>query len=118
SSPPRREHRGSHDTWCTVARAIRPAHRLPRADAMPSAGPGWPVWAWPVAARSAPARTGPSPHPPGIRSEEHTSELQSRFDLVCRRLLEKKKNKTTKKQLSRVIHGERAFTSGHAVAER
>src|SRR5207249_6849673 len=29
----------------------------------------------------------------GVRSEEHTSELQSRFDLVCRLLLEKKKNK-------------------------
>src|SRR5699024_12229795 len=29
---------------------------------------------------------------PGIRSEEHTSELQSRFDLVCRLLLEKKKH--------------------------
>src|SRR5699024_12195359 len=30
------------------------------------------------------------------RSEEHTSELQSRFDLVCRLLLEKKKkNKKT-----------------------
>src|SRR5699024_12412594 len=28
------------------------------------------------------------------RSEEHTSELQSRFDLVCRLLLEKKKFKT------------------------
>src|SRR5699024_11275775 len=28
----------------------------------------------------------------GIRSEEHTSELQSRFDLVCRLLLEKKKS--------------------------
>src|SRR5215469_18187968 len=28
-----------------------------------------------------------------IRSEEHTSELQSRRDLVCRLLLEKKKNK-------------------------
>src|SRR5699024_11350724 len=28
---------------------------------------------------------------PGCRSEEHTSELQSRFDLVCRLLLEKKK---------------------------
>src|SRR5699024_11699531 len=27
----------------------------------------------------------------GSRSEEHTSELQSRFDLVCRLLLEKKK---------------------------
>src|SRR5690349_24942160 len=30
----------------------------------------------------------------GLRSEEHTSELQSRRDLVCRLLLEKKKNKT------------------------
>src|SRR5699024_12561825 len=29
------------------------------------------------------------------RSEEHTSELQSRFDLVCRLLLEKKKTTTT-----------------------
>src|SRR5438067_6124570 len=28
---------------------------------------------------------------PDTRSEEHTSELQSRFDLVCRLLLEKKK---------------------------
>src|SRR5207249_10233996 len=28
-----------------------------------------------------------------LRSEEHTSELQSRFDLVCRLLLEKKKRK-------------------------
>src|SRR5437868_8166815 len=28
---------------------------------------------------------------PKMRSEEHTSELQSRFDLVCRLLLEKKK---------------------------
>src|SRR2546422_4439499 len=30
-----------------------------------------------------------------IRSEEHTSELQSRLHLVCRLLLEKKKNKKT-----------------------
>src|SRR5438105_8493133 len=29
----------------------------------------------------------------GLRSEEHTSELQSRVDLVCRLLLEKKKKK-------------------------
>src|SRR5206468_13080330 len=28
-----------------------------------------------------------------VRSEEHTSELQSRSDLVCRLLLEKKKHK-------------------------
>src|SRR5699024_10906661 len=32
-----------------------------------------------------------------VRSEEHTSELQSRFDLVCRLLLEKKKNHKTLK---------------------
>src|SRR2546421_7257331 len=30
-----------------------------------------------------------------VRSEEHTSELQSRSDLVCRLLLEKKKKKET-----------------------
>src|SRR5437868_11077879 len=32
------------------------------------------------------------PEPARRRSEEHTSELQSRFDLVCRLLLEKEKN--------------------------
>src|SRR5437773_5841249 len=32
--------------------------------------------------------------PENIRSEEHTSELQSHHDLVCRLLLEKKKNTT------------------------
>src|SRR5438067_4170236 len=35
------------------------------------------------------------------RSEEHTSELQSRFDLVCRLLLEKKKKKKIIKYLSK-----------------
>src|SRR5687768_17993958 len=34
------------------------------------------------------------------RSEEHTSELQSRLHLVCRLLLEKKKKKETQIQLS------------------
>src|SRR2546422_5317952 len=33
----------------------------------------------------------------GRRSEEHTSELQSRLHLVCRLLLEKKKKKKRKK---------------------
>src|SRR5438034_5679789 len=45
----------------------------------------------------------PNPLPPGagivfsprLRSEEHTSELQSHSDLVCRLLLEKKKKETT-----------------------
>src|SRR5687768_18555178 len=31
--------------------------------------------------------------PPELRSEEHTSELQSRLHLVCRLLLEKKNDK-------------------------
>src|SRR5206468_8798268 len=35
-----------------------------------------------------------------IRSEEHTSELQSRSDLVCRLLLEKKKSKNTTQLLT------------------
>src|SRR5260370_25253631 len=36
------------------------------------------------------ARAGAAPHAPR-RSEEHTSELQSHLNLVCRLLLEKKK---------------------------
>src|SRR5947209_14702567 len=36
---------------------------------------------------------------PRVRSEEHTSELQSRQYLVCRLLLEKKKNINTKRQI-------------------
>src|SRR5438034_6279203 len=35
-----------------------------------------------------------------VRSEEHTSELQSHSDLVCRLLLEKKKKKELKNLLS------------------
>src|SRR5690606_41781474 len=36
---------------------------------------------------------------PGTRSEEHTSELQSRENLVCRLLLEKKKNSVGKQPM-------------------
>src|SRR2546428_3267011 len=40
----------------------------------------------------------------GVRSEEHTSELQSRSDLVCRLLLEKKKNiRKSRSQLSSAV---------------
>src|SRR6266481_8324128 len=35
------------------------------------------------------------------RSEEHTSELQSQFHLVCRLLLEKKKKKKKKKKIKK-----------------
>src|SRR2546430_12088389 len=37
----------------------------------------------------------------GTRSEEHTSELQSQSNLVCRLLLEKKKKKAARYQYSR-----------------
>src|SRR5207248_11297725 len=49
--------------------------------------------------------TSPYSAPPWVvavgavkRSEEHTSELQSPYDLVCRLLLEKKKKKKKKKK--------------------
>src|SRR5690242_21254877 len=50
-------------------------------------------------------RTRPRPARPSGRvaaagrSEEHTSELQSHVNLVCRLLLEKKKKKTTKQRM-------------------
>src|SRR6266436_8352572 len=44
--------------------------------------------------RGRPRPADPRARPP--RSEEHTSELQSRLHLVCRLLLEKKKKQTTK----------------------
>src|SRR3989440_833513 len=54
-------------------------------------------WIVGVAALEAGARILDAPcgfgrHSIELRSEEHTSELQSRSDLVCRLLLEKKKN--------------------------
>src|SRR5688572_31675407 len=45
-------------------------------------------------------RNGPRWRPPRPRSEEHTSELQSQSNLVCRLLLEKKKNNKTHHSIS------------------
>src|SRR5689334_24647035 len=47
-----------------------------------------------TAERSAPRNTA-AERPAPWRSEEHTSELQSQFHLVCRLLLEKKKVNTS-----------------------
>src|SRR5207249_5102370 len=48
-----------------------------------------------------------------FRSEEHTSELQSRFDLVCRLLLEKKKIRSnTAWRAAADEGGSRSFRSG------
>src|SRR5688572_32441575 len=91
-------------------------HTLSLHDALPIYGPGEPVattcasmWSSAASERSPDAcalerpstrdasarrgRTPPSPRSRCPRSEEHTSELQSQSNLVCRLLLEKK-NKT------------------------
>src|SRR5437667_9241745 len=48
------------------------------------------------------------------RSEEHTSELQSHHDLVCRLLLEKKKKKKKKTNIKKkTIHNTQDITHTH-----
>src|SRR5699024_12696661 len=69
--------------WCWWGRA---PGALPPSCSSPAA-PAWP----PGCSPSAPA-PATRPGRRAMRSEEHTSELQSRFDLVCRLLLEKKKS--------------------------
>src|SRR2546430_6415069 len=62
----------------------------PECQARPHAGPLRRTGRHDVAVPD-PSHRGPS----GDRSEEHTSELQSQSNLVCRLLLEKKKKHTT-----------------------
>src|SRR3989442_11605308 len=57
-----------------------------------------------------PASTSVTSEPTSARSEEHTSELQSRPHLVCRLLLEKKK----KKIILRIDHDRPYTCSSHA----
>src|SRR2546429_6400734 len=84
----RRPPRSTLFPYTTLFRSLprrgRPARQAPRR-------------AWPAAARW---KTGPPPRRVAAhRSEEHTSELQSRLHLVCRLLLEKKKKRTTRQEL-------------------
>src|SRR5207249_12277715 len=72
-------------SWWQSRRGRRPALRPPSSRHSYRL----PLW------RRAPRRSSYTAYRGGrsSRSEEHTSELQSRFDLVCRLLLEKKKKK-------------------------
>src|SRR5438067_10077403 len=76
---------------------LAPPGKAPAARSLPVGGRARPRHDHhPRPARGAGACAAPPPpprrRPAGrSRSEEHTSELQSRFDLVCRLLLEKKK---------------------------
>src|SRR2546422_1796081 len=93
----RRPPRSTLFPYTTLFRSRGP-RRQPRRRCLPPARP---------AQMEASARAGTSAGPEGParerrsrarppRSEEHTSELQSRLHLVCRLLLEKKKNKSNK----------------------
>src|SRR5438067_8638983 len=72
-----------HDTATTEI------YTLSLHDALPISRDGQDVYSWKLKATV-------NVLGPLARSEEHTSELQSRFDLVCRLLLEKKKTDQVK----------------------
>src|SRR5436309_11829797 len=87
----RRPPRSTLFPYTTLFRSIAPTRTAPGCNAVPRSTSA-------AAARRARIRR---PIPPiakdaGSRSEEHTSELQSRENLVCRLLLEKKKKKKKK----------------------
>src|SRR5699024_11499457 len=84
---------------------LTPRQSLPtRSSLSPARGfPGLPPAQSPPAPPPAPSHALPTPALSGWhRSEEHTSELQSRFDLVCRLLLEKKNQEN--KHSTRHLH--------------
>src|SRR5205085_11609828 len=80
-------------------------------DALPISSKSWRrARATPTSTRRSTTRSASSPkrtsgaRPSSSRSEEHTSELQSQSNLVCRLLLEKKKkNRIKKTQLTRLL---------------
>src|SRR5260370_16878666 len=90
----RRPPRSTLFPYTTLFRSPPSASRTPPAPPFPprrrsaaARRPGSP------AANGRRARRNPPPAPPApVRSEEHTSELQSHLNLVCRLLLEKKKH--------------------------
>src|SRR5687768_17909293 len=78
--PKRRANRApTGASWPAMNAAIGYARRYPPVGPMRRANPGAPIG----------VNTGRP-----IRSEEHTSEFQSRLHLVCRLLLEKKKKQS------------------------
>src|SRR2546422_4466951 len=77
-------------------------------DALPISNPAFGATTIhrPIALAGSIVETAPALGHPTLRSEEHTSELQSRLHLVCRLLLEKKKR----------IHSQRAVRDQRARA--
>src|SRR3712207_7094277 len=74
--------------------AVGPARTVSRAGVVVMGGAA--LLRWTAGSCAGPVSRSGRPAPwPGARSEEHTSELQSRQYLVCRLLLEKKKKQNT-----------------------
>src|SRR3712207_7681493 len=81
------------------SRGCAPSCTRPSTGRPPTPTPGRPAPPWPPRTVARRARRCSPPE----RSEEHTSELQSRQYLVCRLLLEKKK-KNHIRHLTAIIH--------------
>src|SRR5437667_10893517 len=100
----RRRHARHNPTSATASNAATP---LPSPDAQPpepatTQTPGLPLgWHWPA-----------------TRSEEHTSELQSHHDLVCRLLLEKKKKKQHDRRTNKTAQKYNTNPRRHKVQSR
>src|SRR2546429_2450448 len=88
----------SANSSSAVARSLKmPSKRRKAPNSLICCGSAkFAVWRW------------ASPRTTTLRSEEHTSELQSRLHLVCRLLLEKKKNQHTQKVRARYPNQELA----------
>src|SRR2546422_2569436 len=84
-----------NDTATTEIYTLSLHDALPISSASNTAGPATRLVGFFSAGR--PLRSAPPSRT--VRSEEHTSELQSRLHLVCRLLLEKKKKKITNRHL-------------------
>src|SRR5207248_10184420 len=82
-----------HDALPICSRRISPVRRPNRGSPMASSERGRGMS---TSTRRAPARSTP------WRSEEHTSELQSPYDIVCRLPLEKTKTSRTRKFMSSI----------------
>src|SRR5699024_11489837 len=80
----------AHDTASTVLFTLSLHDALPISASSPSSSRRRTIATLAPTAKNCSMMPRPIPRPPPVRSEEHTSELQSRFDLVCRLLLEKK----------------------------
>src|SRR2546422_6264357 len=90
----RRPPRSTLFPYTTLFRSLRP-RRAGRSDGLERERGLFPNSSW-----RAPNRSSPRNRFQKGRSEEHTSELQSRLHLVCRLLLEKKKKKSRQTSIS------------------